>query len=128
MKRFFSFLALAFLSFSALAADVVASIEVKHNGKPVYATSNTFFGVTDAEAAALQKSGIKQLDFASKHQDKGGPYTIVWKWGSEPAIETAGLSFGNANAVMRQGVKWLDARVTAAETARKQGKAKPWGN
>lgn len=127
MKKLIAFFLGLFVSAAAFAADVTATMTVLFEGRTVYEVTNKFVGLTNEQAAGLQKTGLKQLDYASKHQDKGGPYTIVWKWNNDPAIETPGMKFGNVNAVLRQGVKWLDARVAAAEAKERAGLKKPWG-
>ena len=127
MKKLLASIFLVLTATAVSAADVNAVVTVSHNGTPVFQQTNSFFNVTDAEAKELQTSGMKQLDFASKQQDKGGPYTITWKWNNEPAIETAGMKFGAVNATMRQGIKWLDDQAVKAEKAEKAGKAKPFG-
>lgn len=126
-KLFLAFIATLFPLF-ALAADVNAVLTVVKEGKPVYQVASSYFGMTEAEAAEMMKSGMKQLDFASKHQDKGGSYTIVWKWNNEPAIETTGMTFAAVNATLRMGVKWMDDQVAGAEKKEKQKKGRPWGN
>jgi hypothetical protein len=128
MKNFFVFLAALLFSSFAYAVDVTATLTVLYDGKPVLQQSNVFYGLSDVEAKDLQTRGLKQLDFASKHQDKGGKYTLVWKWGDEVAIETAGMKFGPVNATMRQGLKWLDDTLKQAEGHEKGGKAKPFGH
>lgn len=128
MKKLLTSIGLMLAVATASAADVNAVLTVSYKGVPVYQTTNSFFNITDAEAKELQTSGMKQLDFASKQQDKGGPYTITWKWNNEPAIQTAGMTFGAVNATLRQGSKWLDTQLGKAEKAEKAGKAKPFGN
>lgn len=127
MRRLLALLAGISLSAATLAADVSATLTVTRDGAVVFEQTNKFVGMTDKEAAELQKSGMRTLNFASQHQDKGGPYTIVWKWNSDPAIETQGMKFQAVNSVLRMGTKWLDDEVTKSEGKRKQGKDRPWG-
>lgn len=128
MKKLLASIFLVLTATAVSAADVNTVVTVSHKGTPVFQQSNSFFNVTDAEAKELQASGMKQLDFASKQQDKGGPYTITWKWNNDPIVETPGMNFGAVNATLRQGLKWLGDQANKAEKAEKAGKAKPFGN
>jgi hypothetical protein len=128
MKNALIFIITLALAPFAFAADVVATIGVVHQGKLIFQQQTTYVGMTDAEAKAMQRSGQKILDFASQHQDKGGPYTITWKWNADPQVETAGMRFSAVNATLRKGVRWLDSHVADAEVKDKAGKKKPWGN
>jgi hypothetical protein len=49
-------------------------------------------------------------------------------WPDAPTIITENMSFVGVNKTLREGVRWLDDRVTAAEINRQRGKVKPWGN
>jgi hypothetical protein len=133
MKRILVFAALLALSGATLAAgDVVATIAVKKGTTTIYSQTTTFHNVTDAEAAMLEKSARLQLNAASQRQNKtkcaGCDWSIEWTWGSQPTIVTENMSFIGVNKTLREGVRWLDDRVTAAEINRQRGKVKPWGN
>ena len=131
MKHLIAMLAAVLFSAPALAADVVATMTVKYNGQTIYSQTNSFIGLTDEQARALEKTAMANLDFASRRQSaKCGsacPYSIEWQWGSQPAVLTENHTFAQVNQILRQGVRWLDDRVTAAETNRQRGKGKPWG-
>ena len=132
MKRTLFLLALACAAFPAFAADVVATIAVKRANQAVFTQTTTFHGVTDSESAALERSAMPQLNNASQRQNKnkcnGCDWSIEWTWGSNPTIVTEQMSFSGVNKTLREGVRWLDDRVTAAEINRQRGKVKPWGN
>lgn len=132
MKRILAFIAAALLSIPALAADVSATLTVMYERQKVFSQTTTFHGVTDDQAAALRQTANQTLDYASRRQNKESckvcPYSIEWVWGNDPAIITERHTFAGTNAILRQGVRWLDDRVTAAEINRARGKSKPWGN
>jgi hypothetical protein len=132
MKRLVFFLSALCFSFSALAVDIVATVAVKRAGNSVFTQQTTFHGVSDAEAKALERSAMPQLNNASQRQNKnkcsGCDWSIEWTWGSNPTIVTEQMSFSGVNKTLREGVRWLDDRVTAAEVNRQRGKVKPWGN
>ncbi len=127
MKRTLTLIALALVAAPAFAADVVSTLCVLYNNQKLYCQQNSFIGLTDEQAKALEKTGMQTLDFASRRQGKG-PYSIEWTWAGLPTVITEGHTFGQVNQVLRQGVRWLDDRVTAAEVNRQRGKGKPWGN
>jgi len=116
MKKFTLAIVAAAFPFLALAADIVTSVTVLEKGKPVFEQTNRFIDLTPAQEKSMREAGMKNLDYASQHQDKGGDYTIVWKWGNEPAIETAGMKRQAVDNSLRQGIKWLDKAV---DTVRK---------
>ena len=118
---------LCVVSMGAWALDVDTAVAVSCDGRPIVKQVNTFVGLTPAEDAALNKRGNVALDMASKAQDKGGPCTIIWQWGAQPAIETRGMRLNDVNRVLRAGVKWLDSVVEDSERAEKGGKKRPWG-
>jgi hypothetical protein len=126
MKSLFAALLCVFTS-AAFAADVTGVVTVLQGGAVVYEMTNKFVGLTDAEEAALQKSGTAQLDYASKHQDKGGDYTIRWKWGTQPEIETGGMKAQAVLNTMRRGTWWLAEIIDKTEVNAKAGK-KHWGH
>lgn len=111
MKKLTLALVAALFPLFALAADLVTTITVLEKGKPVFEQTNRFLGITSAQEAMLREGGLKTLDYASKQQDKGGSYTIVWKWADEAAIETPGMKRSAVDKTLRMGVKWLDNAV-----------------
>ena len=117
MKTMVAFLGM--IAIPAFAADVTATVEVVKDGKPLFAQATKFYALSDQEAADLQKSAAKQLNFAAKQSDKGGPYTIRWTWNTQPTVETSGMKSGAVHATLKQSVKWL-ADVQA--DAEKKGK------
>lgn len=132
MNRLLAFIAGLLLTTSAFAADVVTTMTVLYNGQKVYTQTNTFYGMTDEQAAALEKTGLATLDYASRRQNKNKcstcDYSIEWTWGNNPTIITENHTYQGVNAILRTGVRWLDDRVTASEINRARGKKKPWGN
>jgi hypothetical protein len=128
--------ALFCVSGAASAVDVTANMVVLNKGGKVFEQTSVFVGMTAAEEQSLNKRGMKTVDFASKHQDKGGPYTIQWTWTIKddagkvtvtPTIETQGLTFASVNKILRMGVKWLGDTVTESEGRQAKGSNKPWG-
>jgi hypothetical protein len=94
----------------------------------VLEATNKFIGMSDAESAKFTKSAMMQLDYASKHQDKGGPYTMVWKWNdNSPAVETPGMTLNAVNATLRRGTWWLASVLDESDANAKAGK-KHWGH
>jgi hypothetical protein len=132
MKRIAIFLTALLCAAPAFAADLVTQICVTRAAQKVYCQQNTFFGVTDAEAKALQSTGMQQLNAASQRQNRnkcnGCDWAIEWTWADSPTIVTENMSFMGVNKTLRESVRWLDDRVTAAEINRQRGKVKPWGN
>lgn len=124
---------LLFVAFShaSYAGDVVTTIVVKKADTPVFSQTNTFHGVSDVESKSLRRSAQSQLNNASQRQNKtkcsGCDWSIEWTWGSEHTVVTEQMSFAGVNKTMRESVRWLDERVTAAEINRQRGKSKPWG-
>jgi hypothetical protein len=108
-------IALSLFASLATAADVVATLTLNHAGKPKMEQTTKLYDLTADQVADLQKSGVKQLDAAVKAQDKGGAYSITWKWNDQPALETPGMQWGAVNAVLHQGTKWLDSHVLKAK-------------
>jgi hypothetical protein len=133
MKRIFALLLAALLSGPALAVDVNTQLCVLYQGSKVYCQQSQFFGMTEAQARALERSGFETLDYASRRQNPETcgarcPYSIEWSWNGQPAVLTEHHTFAGVNQILRKGVQWLDARVTAAETNRQRGKSRPWGD
>jgi hypothetical protein len=113
---------------TAIAADIGGTITVLEGKTVVLESTNKFMGMTDAEAAKFEKSAMAQLDYASKHQDKGGPYTMVWKWNDDkPAIETQGMTLKAVNQTLRRGTWWLASILDEADANANKGK-KHWGD
>jgi hypothetical protein len=116
MKRVSIFLAaLAAVSLPALAAagELVTSVTLKRGDAVVWEQTNRFANLSAGEEKRLFAEGLKSLDYASRHQDKGGNYALVWKWGSEPAVETAGMKLPQVRASLKNATRWL---TTAADT------------
>ena len=100
-------IAVLVISFPAFAIDLVTSVSATCGAVSV-SQVNTFKGLTEAQQADMVKRGLKVLDFANKHADKGGPCVMTWKWGNEPQLETAGMKPQAVNRVLKQeGVKFL---------------------
>jgi hypothetical protein len=118
MKHILS-LAFLFAISSAFAADHIATITVSKKDRVLFTQTTTFVGLTDAESSDLVKSGINQLEYAAKHQDKGGDYKIIWQWNKEPAVETSGMRSGPVHSTLRQGAKWLDVQINKSEVKNK---------
>jgi hypothetical protein len=136
MKRIVAAVALMCVASVAWALDVVSTMTISDKEGVVFSQTSTFVGLTAAEEQALNKRGMKTLDYASQQQDKGGPFTITWKWDTidgakktdTPIVETPGLKFSAVNQIMRMGVKWLSDTVSESEGHAKAGKKKPWGH
>lgn len=122
-------IALLFLSPAlAWSADIGGTIKVLEGKTVVLESTNKFYGMSEAEAKQFEKSAMAQLDYASKHQDKGGPYTMVWQWNDgSPAIETQGMKLQAVNATLRRGTWWLASVLDHADASAKGGK-KHWGH
>lgn len=110
------------------AADIGGTIKVLEGKVVVLEATNKFYGMSDEEAAKFTKSAMQQLDYASKHQDKGGAYTMVWQWNDgSPAIETQGMTLKAVNTTLRRGTWWLASVLDEADGNAKGGK-KHWGH
>ena len=123
--------AVALASTSVFAVDSVGTVTVSLNGTPVFASSTSHFGMSQAEATQLQSSAVAALDVAARAQDKGGPYSIKWEWSTDgkaqPALETGGMTLDAVNRTMRRSHVWLSDRIGVSEARHKQGKGRPWG-
>ena len=115
MKNLIAFSVLAFSISSVSAVDVITKMVVKVDGIARLESSTNIYGLTDAQAADLKATGMKNLDYASKQQDKGGNYSIEWTWNNEPTIITGGMRWSAVNSVLRKGTKWLDNHVLKVE-------------
>lgn len=118
------------LAFPSLvwAVDVGGTITVLEGKEVVLTATNKFSGMSDAEAARFKKSAMAQLDYASKHQDKGGAYTMIWKWADDsPAVETPGMKLQAVNNTLRRGTWWLASVLDESDTNIKKGR-KHWGH
>jgi hypothetical protein len=115
MKSIMLFIALLFATAFASAADVTAKMVVKVGDAVKLEQTTVLHNVTDAQAQDLKVSGMKTLDMAAKHQDKGGAYSIEWTWNSEPTIVTPGMKWGAVNSVLHAGTKWLDSHIIKVE-------------
>ena len=126
MKRFLPIIAL--IATPVFAADLTIGIALSETGGKVISQQTTFHGISDAEAAALKANGMKVLDVASKSQGHGGPFTVTWTWGTDPSVETSGLTFSDANRVTRAVLKFSTDIATDSEKHATSGHKRPWGN
>lgn len=128
MKRLLVGVVLMLAATFAFAADLGGTIKVYDGDQLVVEATNKFFGLDAAEEATFKKSAMAQLDYASKMQDKGGTYKMVWAWGDgTPAVETPGMTLKAVNATLRRGTWWL-ASVLDHSDANAQKGGKHWGN
>lgn len=128
MRSLFTLLLLLAFPTMVAAADVGGTITVLEGKTVVLEATNKFMGMSDAEAAQFKKSAMAQLDYASKHQDKGGAYTIVWQWDDKsPAVETPGMTLHAVNATLRRGTWWLASVLDHSDSNAKGGR-KHWGH
>lgn len=128
MRSLFTLLLLLAFPTMVAAADVGGTITVLEGKTVVLEATNKFMGMSDAEAAQFKKSAMAQLDYASKHQDKGGAYTMVWKWADDsPAIETPGMKLQAVNQTLRRGTWWLASVLDHSDNNAKGGR-KHWGH
>jgi hypothetical protein len=118
---------LAVSSATVMAADLGGTVKVLEGKTVVLESTNKFYGLSDTEAKKFEKTAMAQLDYASKHQDKGGPYTIVWQWEGQPAIETQGMTLHAVNGALRRGTWWLASVLDESDANAKKGK-KHWGH
>jgi hypothetical protein len=123
----------ALFAVSAWAVDVVTSVEVQKAGKTVFKQTNTFVGMSPAEAKALNAAGMKTLDHANKLTERPGcDYDILWNWAedgkAQPELLTQKMCFGGVNSTMRLGTKWLNGVIDGSEKHEKAKKGRPWGN
>lgn len=119
--------ALLAVSTGVLAVDIGGTITVLEGKEVVLEATNVFKNMDADEEAKFKKSAMAQLDYASKHQDKGGPYTMVWKWNDNtPAIETPGMTLNAVNATLRRGTWWLASVLDHSDANAKAGK-RHWG-
>lgn len=128
MKRVLIGLFALCFSTLAFAADLGGTIKVYDGDQLVVESTNKFFGLDADEEAAFKKSAMAQLDYASKHQDKGGKYKMVWAWGDgTPAVETPGMSLKAVNQTLRRGTWWLASILDHSDANAGKG-GKHWGN
>lgn len=126
MKRLLPIIAL--IATPVFAGDLTTSVGLYQNGARVVVFTTVYSGMSDAEQVAMKARATKVLDEASKCQNKGGDYSSTWAWGTDPAIETTGMTFQCANKVTRAAIKFATDSATEAEGHAGKGHKRPWGN
>jgi hypothetical protein len=109
---------------SAMAADVETVVAIRCDGEPVAQIRTVYAGVSAPVDAKLQKRAMPALDVASKAQDKGGPCVMTWQWGTQPIIETTGMSRQAVSQTMQRMSQYMREATEQAMGGRKGAQ---WG-
>lgn len=136
MKRLLATLLCFAPSLAFAMCDLEMSSVVTYGvGEAVGKQVTTWNGLEAADVTNIKTKGKSILDVASKVQDKGGKYTIVFNetttCDNKPvkavAVEVSGVTIHGMSAILRASTKVGEQLLKMGEDEAKKGKKRAWG-